>query len=72
MSLIHLQTFSNLVSARMSKVRLGVEGIESFLFDENTSFAVPEINFTSGGVRLMVNEKDYEKAEKILNSFFEE
>lgn len=61
MALVELGRFYDSIEAGMVRSRLASEGIESVLFDESMSWvggAIP--------VRLMVDESDRERAERLL------
>ena len=68
MNLVNLKTFTNSTQANICKFMLEANEIKAFLFDEMTSLTNAEINFTSGGVRLMVNQEDVEKALEFINN----
>ncbi|MCB9201938.1 MAG: DUF2007 domain-containing protein [Flavobacteriales bacterium] len=68
MNLVNLKTFTNSAQANIYKSMLEANGIKAFLFDEMTSLTNAEINFSSGGVRLMVNQEDVEKALEFINN----
>ena len=60
---IVLQTFSDLMDAKMMQSKLMENGIESFLKDENILGMDPV-----AGVELKIFEKDKEAALKVMNS----
>ena len=60
---IVLQTFSDLMDAKMMQNKLMENGIESFLKDENVLGMDPV-----AGVELKIFEKDKEAALKVMNS----
>ena len=60
---IVLQTFSDLMDAKMLQSKLMENGIESFLKDENVLGMDPV-----AGVELKIFEKDMEAALKVMNS----
>ncbi len=57
-----LKTFDTAIEAYILKNRLEGEGISCFILDENIVTLNPLFNFAVGGIRLQVDEKDYEKA----------
>ncbi len=67
MQLVTLQVFNSAVDAHILRSKLESEGITSFIHDEHTVGLNPLWNVTVGGVKLQVNEDDYEKAKSILN-----
>jgi len=61
MALVELGKFYNGMEARLVRARLAAEGIETILFDESMSWvggAIP--------VRLMIDEADKTRAERLL------
>lgn len=69
-NLITLKTFDNFVDAHLLKSKLKSEDIDSFLYDENIVSLDPVMNITFGGIKLKINESDFEKANEII-SFIE-
>lgn len=65
MTLITIKTFENAVDAHILRTKLESEGIECFIFDENTVSLNPLYNVAVGGVKLKIDEKDLDKARKI-------
>ncbi|MBM2817155.1 MAG: hypothetical protein HW421_3917 [Ignavibacteria bacterium] len=66
MELITIKTFENSFEANLLKSRLEDEGIECFLFDENTVSIMPFYNVAVGGIKLKINEADIDKARDIF------
>jgi hypothetical protein len=66
MNLVHIKTFSSSIPANMCKSMLAANEIEAHLFNEYTSYTNPEINYSSGGIRLMVNKENELKAIEII------
>jgi hypothetical protein len=66
MNLITLKTFDNSIDANMLRCQLELEGIQSYLKDENTITANPLYNVALGGIKLQVIEKDYTQAKAYL------
>lgn len=71
MSLILLKTLDDSISAHILKTRLESEGIPCFIHDENIVTLNPLYNFAVGGVKLMVNKSDLEKAIQVLKDIDE-
>ncbi len=67
MNLITLKTFDNSIDANMLKCQLELEGIQSYLKDENTITTNPLYNIALGGIKLQVLEQDYTKAKTYLD-----
>lgn len=69
MSIISLTTCSNIIEANMTKNILENEGIECFLTNENFTTLMPHYNNMLGsGIQIMIDEKDFEKAQLLLDS----
>ena len=64
--LVVLKTYDNAIQAHMDKNQIEVEGIQSFLFDENTVSVNPLWNVTVGGIKLMVRQSEFARASGIL------
>ena len=60
-----LRTFTNEMFARMASMHLEAMGIQSFILKDDAGGAYPSMQF-SEGVRLMIDPRDQEKAEAIL------
>ena len=68
MSIIRLTTCNNIIEANMIKHTLENEEIECFLTNNNFTTLMPGYNGMLGaGIQIMIEEKDLEKATKILN-----
>ena len=67
MNLITLKTFDNSIDANMLRCQLELEGIESYLKDENTINTNPLYNIALGGIKLQVIEQDYNIAKTYLD-----
>jgi len=67
-----LKTFLNPLDANITKGLLESNGIEAFVFDENTLSIDPILTTALGGIRLMVRSSDYENAFAILREVDEE
>ena len=76
MNIVTLKTFMNEFEALMAKEKLLLYDIECFVSGDNVGGTRPQLTLTRG-VRLMVNEKDLEKAagildeDKIFENYFE-
>lgn len=66
MHLLTLKTFDNSIDANMLRCQLELEGIQSYLKDENTITTNPLYNLALGGIKLQVLEQDYLKAKTFL------
>lgn len=69
--LVPLFAAHNLSEAYIAKGRLAAAGIETAVFDENTYAANPFYSLAMGGLRVMVNELDFERAYALLEQDFE-
>ena len=67
-----LKTFLNPVEANITKGLLESNGIEAFIFDENTLSIDPILTTALGGIRLMVRSSDFENALAIIKEIDEE
>ena len=66
MNFLTLKTFDNSIDANMLRCQLELEGIQSYLKDENTITTNPLYNLALGGIKLQVIEQDYLKAKTYL------
>src|SRR5689334_18599460 len=66
MNFVLLQTYDNYVSAHIAKGRLEEDGINCWLKDENTVTIDPVLTNAIGGIKLMVEASQKEKAAGIL------
>jgi hypothetical protein len=66
--LVVAATFSDVAQAELARERLGLEGIQSFVFDQQTGGVMPYMVGSLGGIRLEVAPGDLEKAKEILGS----
>ena len=60
-----LRMFSNEIDARMSQQVLQGSGVKAFVFKDDVGGMEPQLQLT-GGVRLVVNRTDAERAHQIL------
>ena len=66
MKLITLKSFDNFIDAHLLKSKLESEDINSFLYDENIVTLDRAMSISFGGIKLKVNESDFEKANEII------
>ncbi len=66
MELVTIRTFDNSIDCHIWKSKLESEGIKCYLFDENMVSLNLLFNITVGGIKLKINESDFEKANKII------
>lgn len=64
-NLITIKTYSNRVEAEVDKGLLESHNIKSIVSADDCGGARPHMAFT-GGVQLLINEKDHEKATEFL------
>lgn len=68
MSIVRLTTCNSIVEANMLKYTLENENVECFLTNNNFTTLMPGYNGILGaGIQIMIEEKDIEKANKLLN-----
>lgn len=63
-ALITIRTYMNSVEAEIDRQFLENNGVQAFIADDNMG---SYLNVAVGGIRLMVNDADAEKASQILN-----
>lgn len=68
MSFVLLQVFDNYISAHIAMGRLKEDGINCWLKDENTVTIDPILTNAIGGIKLMVEASQSEKAAGILRT----
>ena len=66
MELVTIRTFDNSIDSHIWKSKLESEGIKCYLFDENMVSLNLLYNITVGGIKLKINESDFEKANKLI------
>lgn len=64
-----IATFSYSAEALILKGKIESEGIEVFLFDNNTVDTDPILSNAIGGVKMFVHTKNAERATSIFNDF---
>lgn len=62
-----LKTFDNAISAHIIQSRLENEGITTYIYDENIVTLNPLYTNAVGGIKLMVNVADFEKASEFIS-----
>ena len=68
MSFVLLRTFDNYISAHIAMGRLEEDGINCWLQDENTVTINPILTNAIGGIKLIVDSSQSEKAAAILRT----
>lgn len=72
MDLVTLKIFNTEVEAELVKLYLESEGVEAFVFGNILANTYNLFNTTSGGVQLKVAEDTFEKAQKLVEAYFNE
>ncbi|PZU86963.1 MAG: hypothetical protein DI529_08000 [Chryseobacterium sp.] len=70
MELITLKIFNTEIEAEMLKIFLETNDIETYVFGNILANTYNLFNNTSGGVQLKVSENDFEKANEMMNEFY--
>ena len=65
-----LRIFNTEVEAELLKAYLETNGIEAFVFGNILANTYNLFNTTSGGVQLKVSENDFEKANELMEGFY--
>jgi Putative prokaryotic signal transducing protein len=65
-SIVVIASYGQPIEAHMARLRLGSEGIEAVLHDENVVAIQPLYSNLAGGVKLLVKKSQVEKACEIL------
>ncbi len=68
MSFVQLQSFDNYISAHIAMGRLQEDGVNCWLKDENTVTIDPLLSNAVGGIKLMVEHSQSERAASILRT----
>ena len=71
MEFVILETFDNYIDANLTKGRLEEAGINCWLKDEDTATILPILTNAIGGIKLMVDKNDIDKAREILDALKE-
>ena len=69
MNTILLRSFDNYIEAHLVMGRVLDAGIKCWLLDENTVTINPFLAGSVGGIKLMVGDKDYEAAMRLLENY---
>ena len=70
MELVTLKIFNTEIEAEMLKIFLETNGVETFVFGNILANTYNLFNTTSGGVQLKVSENDFEKANELVEGFY--
>lgn len=70
MELVTLKIFNTEIEAEMLKIFLETSGVETFVFGNILANTYSLFNTTSGGVQLKVSENDFEKANELVEGFY--
>ena len=70
MELVTLKIFNTEIEAEMLKIFLETSGVETFVFGNILANTYNLFNTTSGGVQLKVSENDFEKANELMEGFY--
>jgi len=66
MELVTIKTFDNSIDSHIWKSKLESEGIRCYLFDENMVSLNLLYNISVGGIKLKINQTDFDKANKLI------
>lgn len=66
MKLITARVFDNIIDAHLLKTKLESEGINCYIYDENTVTLHPLISNAVGGIKLKIEEPDTERVIELL------
>ncbi len=67
MALITFKTFDNAIDAHQLKNKLESEGIVCYLFDEYMVSINPIYSNSVGGIKLKIDDEDFESAKELLS-----
>ena len=70
MVFVTLKIFNTEIEAEMLKIFLETSGVETFVFGNILANTYNLFNTTSGGVQLKVSENDFEKANELVEGFY--
>ena len=70
MEFVTLKIFNTEIEAEMLKIFLETSGVETFVFGNILANTYNLFNTTSGGVQLKVSENDFEKANELVEGFY--
>lgn len=63
---VTVKTFDTSVTAHLFRIELENEGIESFIYDEETITMDPLLSNAIGGIKVKINAKDIERTKEFL------
>ena len=63
---VTVKTFDTSVNTHLFRIELENEGIESFIYDEETITMDPLLSNAIGGIKVKINAKDIERTKKFL------
>jgi DNA-directed RNA polymerase subunit RPC12/RpoP len=63
---VTVKTFDTSVNAHLFRIELENEGIESFIYDEETITMDPLLSNAIGGIKVKINAKDIERTKEFL------
>lgn len=66
--LVTVATFPDVPQAELARQRLEMEGVQAFVFDEQTVAVMPFMAGSLGGIRVQVSPDDEAKAREILGA----
>jgi DNA-directed RNA polymerase subunit RPC12/RpoP len=66
MERVTVKTFDTSVNAHLFRIELENEGIESFIYDEETITMDPLLSNAIGGIKVKINVKDIERTKEFL------
>ncbi len=69
---VTVKTFDTSVNAHLFRIELENEGIESFIYDEETITMDPLLSNAIGGIKVKINAKDIERTKEFLAKCEEE
>jgi len=67
MGLTTIRTFDNAPEAHVFRIKLENSGINSYIFDEETITLDPLMTVALGGIKLKVDQTDFDKALNIIS-----
>lgn len=63
---VTVKTFDTSINAHLFRIELENEGIESFIYDEETITMDPLLSNAIGGIKVKINTKDIERTKEFL------
>ena len=69
MEFVILKSFTNYIDAHILLGRMQEEGIQCWLKDEHTTTLNAALTIATGGIQLMVNDSQMQRANDLLNEF---